>query len=100
MRLRNTMAWPTRILHSIEIWPCYNVINDLGVTNNGQIICVACNKRNIVSRVILYGNTYNENTIENTQLDGRYSFDKVFRDDIHNDFFKILLLKIINRYFI
>ncbi|XP_055310290.1 mucin-19-like isoform X2 [Sitodiplosis mosellana] len=76
MRLRNTMAWPTRILHSIEIWPCYNVINDLGVTNNGQIICVACNKRNIVSRVVLYGQPYNQNTIGPTQLDGRYSFDK------------------------
>lgn len=77
MRLRNTMPWPTRILHSIEVWPCHNIINDLGMTNNGQVICVACNKRNIVSRVILYGQPYNPNTIGPTQLDGRFTFDKV-----------------------
>lgn len=76
-RLRNCMTWPARMLYSIETWPCYNIINDLGVTNNGQIICAACNKRSIVSRVILYGQPYNPNTIGPIQLDSRFSFDKV-----------------------
>lgn len=71
------MAWPAKMLYSIETWPCYNIISDLGVTNNGQIICAACNKRNIVSRVILYGQPYNPNTVGPIQLDNRFSFEKV-----------------------
>lgn len=87
------MSWPSRILNSIEVWPCHNIIHDLGFTNNGQIICVACNKRNIVSRVILYGQPYNPNTIGPTQLDGRFSFDKVmitkkkYKNYSHSDTF-------------
>lgn len=77
LRLRNCTTWPARMLYSLETWPCYNIINDLGVTNNGQIICAACNKRSIVSRVILYGQPYNPNTIGPIQLDGRFSFEKV-----------------------
>lgn len=76
-RLRNSMPWPAKLLYSIETWPCYNIITDLGVTNNGQIICAACNKHNIVSRVILYGQPYNANTVGPTQLDNRYAFEKV-----------------------
>lgn len=76
-RLRDSMPWPSKMLYSIETWPCYNIISDLGVTNNGQIICAACSKRNIVSRVILYGQPYNPNTVGPIQLDNRFSFEKV-----------------------
>ncbi|XP_031620598.1 uncharacterized protein LOC116339086 isoform X3 [Contarinia nasturtii] len=83
LRLRNTMtAWPTRMLHLIETWPCSNII-DCDVTNNGQIICVACNKRNITSKIILYGQPYNPihlnpNTIGPASMDSRFSLDKDF----------------------
>lgn len=77
LRLQNCMTWPPRLLYSVETWPCHNIISDLGVTNNGQIICAACSKRNIVSRVILYGQPYNPNTVGPIQLDNRFSFDKV-----------------------
>lgn len=75
--LRTTVPWPRRTLYSIETWPCYNIIKDLGVTNNGQIICATCNKRAIVSRIILYGQPYNANTIEPIQADNRVAFEKV-----------------------
>lgn len=86
LRLRNSMPWTAKILYSIESWPCYNIISELGVTNNGQIICAACNKRNIVSRIILYGQPYNPNTIRPMQLDSRFSFEKV----CHNPFEPLL----------
>lgn len=86
LRLRNCTPWAARLLYSIETWPCYNTINDLGVTNNGQIICAACNKRNIVARVILFGQPYNPNTIGAIQLENRFSFDKVCLKNLPNNF--------------
>ena len=82
MQLRNTFARLTGILDSIEIWPCYNVISDLEVTDNSQNVCVSCNKQNIVSIMTLCGQPYNhatlqpsdeiEKPIEPTQLDGPF----------------------------
>lgn len=66
------------MIFSIETWPCYNIHLDLGITNNGQIMCAGCSKRAIVSRFILYGQSYDANTIESIQLDNRLSFEKVF----------------------
>lgn len=76
-KLQMTIQWPKRMLFSIETWPCYNVINDLGVTNNGQIICAGCNTRAIVSRIILFGQPYNVSTIAPIQVDNRATFEKV-----------------------
>lgn len=76
-KLQMTIQWPKRMLFSIETWPCYNVINDLGVTNNGQIICAGCNTRAIVSRIILFGQPYNVSTIAPIQVDNRATYEKV-----------------------
>lgn len=76
-RLLSTTTWASRMVYSIETWPCYNVINDLGMANINQIICVGCNQRGIASRLLLYGQPYNSNTIEAIQPDNRITYDKV-----------------------
>lgn len=76
-RVRSTIAFPSRMLYSLETWPCYSIQTDLGITNNGQIICAGCNKRAIVSRIVLYGQPYNINTIESIHLDDRVTYEKV-----------------------
>lgn len=65
------------MVYSIETWPCYNIINDLGMANLSQINCTGCNIRGIVARVILYGQPYNPSTVEVVQPDHRIPFDKV-----------------------
>ena len=66
------------MVYSIETWPCYNVINDLGMSNISQIVCVGCTQRGtIASRLILYGQPYNPATVGAVQNDNRIAFDKV-----------------------
>lgn len=65
------------MVYSIETWPCYNVITELGMANLSQINCMGCNQRGIVTRIILYGQPYNPNTVEIIQPDPRTVFDKV-----------------------
>lgn len=76
-RVRSTVSFPPLMVRSLETWPCYNIHTDLGVTNNGQIICAGCSKRAVVSRLILGGQAYNTNTIDPIQLDSRISSEKV-----------------------
>lgn len=76
-RVRSTVAFPPLMVRSLETWPCYSQQTDLGVMNNGQIICVGCNKRDIVTRLTLFGQAYNTNTIDPVQLDARITFEKV-----------------------
>lgn len=76
-RLLSTITWSQRVIYSIETWPCYNIITDLGTANMTQIICGGCNQRGIASRFILYGQPYNANTIETVQPDNRLPYEKV-----------------------
>lgn len=65
------------MVYSIETWPCYSLNDVSGLTNASQIACSGCSTRGIISRIILYGQPYNANTIEAIQVDSRMSFDKV-----------------------
>lgn len=77
-KLLSVTTWTSRMVYSIETWPCYNIISDLGMANLSQICCTGCNMRGIMARVILYGQPYNPNTVEVVvQPDHRIAFDKV-----------------------
>lgn len=76
-RLINTTQWSARFSYSIETWPCYNLITDLGQINYSNINCSGCGQRGISARLILYGQPYNPNTVALIQLDHRIPYDKV-----------------------
>lgn len=62
---------------SIETWPCYNIISDLGQGGTNHLFCVACHQPGISMRLLLYGNPYNPATIEAIEPDARMGFEKV-----------------------
>lgn len=76
-RLLRTTNWSQRMVQSMETWPCYSVLTELGMMNTNQIFCVGCSQRGIASRMILYGQAYNPNTIAAIQPDNRITFEKV-----------------------
>lgn len=94
-KLLSVTTWTNRMVYSIETWPCYNIINDLGMANLSQINCTGCNIRGIVARVILYGQPYNPNTVEVVQPDHRIPFDKA--NNIY--FLSLNLLRLCANYF-
>lgn len=85
-RLLSTVTWPQRMIYSIEAWPCYNVVTDLGMANVNQIVCGGCSQRGIAARFILYGQPYNSDTIETTQPDNRLPYEKVIQIRNENEF--------------
>lgn len=62
---------------SVETWPCYNIISDLGQVGTNHLFCVACHQPGISMRLMLYGNPYNPSTIETIEPDARMGFEKV-----------------------
>lgn len=64
------------MISSVETWPCYNIISDLG-GNTNHLFCVACRQPGIAMRMLLYGNPYNPTTVEAVQPDSRIIYDKV-----------------------
>lgn len=75
--MRSILSVPSRILHSLETWPCYDIQAELGAINTSQFVCAACNKRAHVSRLLLYGQPYNNTTIDPIQLDNGILLEKV-----------------------
>lgn len=76
-RLMSTTRWPTRMTYSIETWPCYNLISNLGHTDLSCIPCIGCSQRGIAARIILYGQPYNPSTVTVVPTDNRIPYDKV-----------------------
>lgn len=78
-RLLGITPWPKTMIISVETWPSYNIISDLGGSNNNAnlLFCVACHQPGIAMRMMLYGNPYNPTTVEPCQPDPRIIFDKV-----------------------
>lgn len=75
-RLRTTISWPSRMVYSMETWPCYNLMATSNAMNMAQM-CGGCNQNIVSSRVQFYGQPYNPSTIEGIHLDTRISIDKV-----------------------
>lgn len=71
------MTWPQRVSYGLETWPCYN-IHEPGIANISQLNCACCSQRGVISsRIILYGQPYNPDTIESVQQDNRLPYEKV-----------------------
>ncbi|KAJ6646601.1 Glutamine and serine-rich protein 1, partial [Pseudolycoriella hygida] len=75
-RLLNITPWPKTMTLSVETWPCYNIVSDLGQVGTNHLFCVACHQPGISMRLILYGNPYNPSTIETIEPDIRMGFEK------------------------
>lgn len=82
VRLLRTTNWSQPMVQSLETWPCFSVLTELGMMNTNQIFCAGCRQRGIASRMILYGQAYNPNTIEAMQPDNRITYEKVTRNKI------------------
>lgn len=76
-RLLGITPWPKPMINSVETWPCYNILSDLGGINPNLLFCVACHQPGIAKRMILYGDPYNPTTVEQCQPDPRITFNKV-----------------------
>lgn len=76
-RLLRTTNWSQRMVQSMETWPCFSVLTELGLMDRNQILCAGCRQRGVASRMILYGQAYNPSTIEAIQLDHRITYEKV-----------------------
>lgn len=76
-RLLTITPWPKTMTLSVETWPCYNIISDLGQVGTNHLFCVACHQPGISMRLMLYGNPYNPSTIEPIEPDARMGFEKV-----------------------
>lgn len=75
--------WPKAVIDAIEMWPCYNIISDLGGTGatasaiTHNMFCMACHQRGVGMRMLLYGNPYDPTTVEQVQPDARIVYEKV-----------------------
>lgn len=76
-RLLNITPWPKTMTLSVETWPCYNIISDMGQLGTNNMFCVACHQPGVSMRLMLYGNPYNPSTIEAIEPDSRMGFEKV-----------------------
>lgn len=70
------MPWSKAVIESIETWPCYNIITELG-HSSGVLYCIACHQQGVAMRLILYGLPYNPTTIESIPTNPNVGYEKV-----------------------
>uniref|UniRef100_A0A8D8YGE6 DUF4211 domain-containing protein n=1 Tax=Cacopsylla melanoneura TaxID=428564 RepID=A0A8D8YGE6_9HEMI len=65
MLLVQASKWQNALIaESITTWPCYNVIADLTHLEKLNKYCAGCAKPQVDARLILYGQPYNNTTLE------------------------------------
>lgn len=67
-RLLSTTKWQQNVVVAFSTWPCLNILKDLPDESKGKQ-CSGCQHEKLFSRIILYGQHYNESTLEPTPSD-------------------------------
>ncbi|KAL0268190.1 UNVERIFIED_CONTAM: hypothetical protein PYX00_010223 [Menopon gallinae] len=77
-RLLNVTKWRPNLVMSVRTWPCLNIIQDLPKDQTSNRCCSACDKPKVTMRIQMYGQPYNNTTLEGCQPDPKAMTDKDF----------------------
>uniref|UniRef100_A0A1B6EGU2 DUF4211 domain-containing protein n=1 Tax=Clastoptera arizonana TaxID=38151 RepID=A0A1B6EGU2_9HEMI len=81
LRLLNANKWRNiNLIKSIDTWPCFNILSDLPESETKNKECAACdlNKDACMKRIIMYGQPYNNTTLEGSSPDPKIYNQKDF----------------------
>lgn len=76
-KLLSITPWTRSIIASIETWPKCHVFTEWGQNNLTQKNCAGCHQPGISVRFLLFGHTYNSNTMQSIPTDARITYEKV-----------------------
>lgn len=62
---------------SVATWPCFNVLSDLPASETRNKKCAACNADQGNVRIIMYGQPYNNTTLDGSSPDPKVANQKV-----------------------
>lgn len=68
-RLIEVMNWPSQITSSVSVYSNFSLLAELGGAESLSTICVACSRNAVSTRLILFGESYNPNTLANLNAD-------------------------------
>ncbi|KAJ8678761.1 hypothetical protein QAD02_014548 [Eretmocerus hayati] len=76
-RLLSTTSWQPNIVSALSTWPCVNSLRD-NISDHKGKPCAGCNRTKIHARVLLYGQPYNNTTLEGSPPDPHVPIEKDF----------------------
>lgn len=68
-RLIEVMNWPSQITSSVAVYSNFSLLAELGSAESLSNICVACSRNAVSTRLILFGESYNPNTLASLHAD-------------------------------
>lgn len=75
--LLSTTKWRSNVITAVSTWPCLNILKDLPQSEYKGKFCAGCEKDNVTTRVLLYGQPYNGTTLEGSPPDPKVIQEKV-----------------------
>lgn len=63
-RLTEVLNWPSQIISSFSVYSNFNLLVELSGSEALGNICMACSRNTVTTRLILFGEAYNPNTLE------------------------------------
>lgn len=67
-RLLSTTKWQQNVVLAFSTWPCLNIIKDFTSAESKDKNCSGCHREKIFSRIFLYGQPYNESTLDSLYI--------------------------------